>query len=296
LLFINDIQDDISSNIRLFADDSIVYREIHSQSDHQILQKDLEVLAKWSSDWLMDFNISKCANLSISRKKSPSHFQYSIHGQLLKNVDQHDYLGITIAKDLRWNSHCHATIQKANRTLGLLRRTLGPCSKNVKARAYESLVRPRLEYASEAWNPSTVTLVNQLEQVQRASARFVFADYRRTTPVTPLITDLGWDSLHIRRLLHQSTMFYKIHRNIVNIHFPPIIIPATYISRTDHNLKYQLPSTSTEAYRLSFYPRTIRIWNKLPSSTVCAPSLTIFKSSALQAIRVMLPAHGTNLL
>lgn len=296
LLFINDIQDNIKSSIRLFADDSIVYRIIRSYKDHQILQQDLQVLAEWSRVWLMEFNINKCAVLSISRKRSPSHFQYTIFGQPLSKVDQYDYLGITIAKDLRWNSHCHTTIRKANRTLGLLRRTLAPCSRDVKARAYESLVRPRLEYASQVWNPPTTTLVNQLEQVQRAAARFVSADYRRTTHVTPLITNLGWDSLHVRRLLNQGVMFYKIHHNLVNIPFPPCVIPATYFSRNDHQLKYQLPSTTTEAYRLSFYPRAIRIWNWLPPTVVSSPSVAVFKEIALPAIRVMLPAPGIKLL
>ena len=40
LLYINDITNQIQSNIRLFADDSIVYREIRSPADHHILQTD----------------------------------------------------------------------------------------------------------------------------------------------------------------------------------------------------------------------------------------------------------------
>ena len=101
----------------------------------------------------MEFNVQKCAVLSITRKRKPSHYQYSIFGQPFANVDQHDYLGITIASDLRWNSHCNNVFKKSNKTLGLLRRTLAPCSEDVKTKAYESLIRPGLEYASEAWCP-----------------------------------------------------------------------------------------------------------------------------------------------
>ena len=97
LVYINDIQDNISSKIRLFADDSIVYRDISSPDDHKILQNDLQTLADWSKTWLMDFNIKKCATLSISRKKKPSIYQYSIHGEPLQRVDEHDYLGVTIS-------------------------------------------------------------------------------------------------------------------------------------------------------------------------------------------------------
>ena len=39
LLYINDIKEKIQSNMRLYADDTIVYREINSINDHDILQE-----------------------------------------------------------------------------------------------------------------------------------------------------------------------------------------------------------------------------------------------------------------
>jgi hypothetical protein len=252
--------------------------------------------ADWSKTWLMDFNIKKCATLSISRKKKPSIYQYSIHGEPLQRVDEHDYLGVTISKDLSWNKHTQNVIKKSNQTLGLLRRTLAPCHSDVKIRAYESLIRPRLEYASEVWNPYTSTLVDRLEQVQRAAARFVFRDYRRTTRVTPLIDKIGWDSLHTRRLVAQNTMFYKIHHNLVNISMPSAIQPATYFARLDHSLKYAIPIASIDSYKYSFYPRSVRIWNQLPVHAVTALTPSAFRVAALPVIRVLCPPPGSNLL
>ena len=169
--------------MRLFADDSIVYRKIESQEDHIILQKDLETLADWSSKWFMHFNVNKCAILSITKKCNPSIHQYNIFGETLDRVDQHDYLGVTISHDLRWDDHCNKITQEANCTLGLLRRTLSPCSQDVKEKAYQTLAPPQLEYASEAWNLYSINTVNHVEQVQRAAARFVFRDFRRTSSV-----------------------------------------------------------------------------------------------------------------
>ena len=178
----------------------------------------------------MEFNVQKCAVLSITRKRKPSHHQYSIFGQPLANIDQHDHLGITIASDLRWNSHCNNVIKKSNKTLGLLRRTLALCSKDVKTKAYESFIRPWLEYASEAWCPHTSSLVDKIEQVQRAAARFMHSDYRWATHVTSLINNLGWDSLHVRRLLAQnveqtfrSLVFLLIKYQFVRTEWKPAI-------------------------------------------------------------------------
>jgi hypothetical protein len=44
LLFINDIAKEIQSSIRLFADDSVIYREIKTTQDITILQQDLDLL------------------------------------------------------------------------------------------------------------------------------------------------------------------------------------------------------------------------------------------------------------
>ena len=61
LIYINDIADNISSNIRLFADDCVLYRTINNTSDNELLQEDLSKLEQWSNIWQMDFNVKKCA-------------------------------------------------------------------------------------------------------------------------------------------------------------------------------------------------------------------------------------------
>ena len=72
LIFINDIAQDLNSNIRLFADDALLYRSIRSQEDHNRMQEDLDTLAHWASTWCMEFNVTKCYAMHImttSQKK-----------------------------------------------------------------------------------------------------------------------------------------------------------------------------------------------------------------------------------
>ena len=171
----------------------------------------------------------------------------------------------------------------------MLRRTLSACSADVKARSYLSLVRPQLEYGSEAWNPHANNDVKRLENIQRQAARFVFQDFRRTTSVTPLIQQLQWDSLQTRRLLNQSVMFYKIQHQLVNITFPPHFQHVSSSIRRNNSLCYQQPNSNVDVYAYSFYPRTIRIWNRLPEAVVCAPSVCAFKPIALNSISAMSP-------
>ena len=148
LLYINDINENVQSSIRLFADDSIIYRKINSNIDHQILQTDLTELEKWSDKWQMQFNLSKCVHLPITNKTKPSSHQYSLFGHPLSKVASHTYLGVKLDSKLSWAKHITEITSKSSKVLGMVKRTLGPCKPEVKDTAYNMLVRPKLEYGS----------------------------------------------------------------------------------------------------------------------------------------------------
>ena len=80
LIHINDLPKAVSSSVRLFADDCLLYRRIRTRDDHTRLQKDLESLEKWAKENGMSFNAKKCYILSIRNKSS--HF-YQLNNTIL---------------------------------------------------------------------------------------------------------------------------------------------------------------------------------------------------------------------
>ena len=79
LIFINDIPDNIRSSVRLFADDCVLNRNIKSPLDCQLLQDDLNSLAKWEMDWQMKFNVSKCHSMRVTRLHQAGIFNSITH-------------------------------------------------------------------------------------------------------------------------------------------------------------------------------------------------------------------------
>ena len=124
LLYINDLPQNIQSQVRLFADDTAVYLTVSSFKDVNILQADLDTLQEWERTWDMEFNPGKCQVLQITRSKQPLQPQYTLHGQVLESVDSAKYLGVTISQDLNWNNHINNIIGKANRTFGFVKRNV----------------------------------------------------------------------------------------------------------------------------------------------------------------------------
>ena len=65
LIYINDIVEDLQCNIRLFADDAILYTTVSSVQDCSKLQNDLDKVCQWASKWQMTFNPKKCNTMSV---------------------------------------------------------------------------------------------------------------------------------------------------------------------------------------------------------------------------------------
>ena len=93
------------------------------------------------------------------------------------------------------------------------------------------LIRPKLEYATVAWNPHKQNNIDTLEKIQRSAARFTLNDHRRKTSTTELINKLCWETLETRRIQHQLTFFYKIKQNLINIKLPQHIITPCSCTR-----------------------------------------------------------------
>ena len=148
LIFINDLPLGITSHCRLFADDCLLYRQIGSKSDVDILQQDLSSLELWAETWLMQFNPIKCVVLTVSNRSFPTTAQYKLYDHTLAHVPEAKYLGITLDKNLNFNKHIDIICKKANASLALIRRNTYFCSHNVKKDAYKTYMLPIMEYAT----------------------------------------------------------------------------------------------------------------------------------------------------
>ena len=130
LLHFNDLPSVFSSKVRLFADDCLIYRNIKNKEDQIALQKYLNLLENWNNTWGMHFEAPKCYIMRGSRTRDPKLFKYSLTGQVLEEVMDAKYLGVTLSDDLEWSKHIATMINKANSKLSFLCRNLKGCPEN----------------------------------------------------------------------------------------------------------------------------------------------------------------------
>lgn len=263
LIYINDLPNKLKSNVCLFADDTMLYRNIKTEKDCEILNEDLKSLEHWEQNWLMEFNVSKCHILSITNKRKPISYTYELHNQTLERVDSAKYLGVELTGNMKWGKHIANITSRANKICAFIHRNLRGSATSTQVHCYRTLARPILEYANVVWDPHLQQDIEGLEMVQRRAARRITNDFSRHTSASNLVRTLGLDTLQRRRKRDKVNLFHKVYNQNIAIEMPKEIQKVKRKTR-GHNNKLIPPSTRTDSYQNSFFPSAIKQWNNLP--------------------------------
>ena len=279
LVYINDISEKLSpgSILKLFADDSLLYRRIYSKKDADILQNDLDTLAEWGFTWKMAFHPKKCQVISFRHSKTLLFdFNYSILGTLLERTENAKYLGIILNCNLIWKNQINSSVGKANSALFFLKRHLYSCPQNIKEQCYFACVRSKVEYACSVWDPHLKEDINNLEKVQRRAARFVTNTYDNKVNCNNILKNLGWNPLTERRAQFKVTNIFKAKNNLLEIPLSHLPLNRNN-TRASSNGNYAIPRSLTTVHLHSFYPSTVRLWNAIPGPIQNSTSVEAFK-------------------
>ena len=111
LIYINDLDDSITSNVLKFADDTKLFRKVNTDR-----------LVKWSEKWQMLFNLGKCKCLHTGHRNL--NVNYKMGDTVLGTTVKENDLGVTISADMKVSEQCSIAASKGNQILGLIRRNI----------------------------------------------------------------------------------------------------------------------------------------------------------------------------
>ena len=272
LIYINDIINDISCSIKLFADDTSLYIVVEDEYlAAEMLNSDIEKIHNWSTKWLVNFNPGKTEAMTISKKqRKPHHPPIYMNNIMIKEVETHKHLGLNFHEDGNWNYHVEEIIKKASIRLNLLRSLKYKLKRNQLQTIYFSFIRPILEYSSAVWDNIPEFLKNQIENLQLEAARIV-TGCTKLCSKSKLYEDTCWETLSERRNRHKILKFHEMfHRK--SPEYLQALIPRqlnevhNYNTRRSNNI--QNIHCRTSFYQGSFLP----IWNSLPETVRMNPS------------------------
>ena len=184
VMYINDMPRAVNNRVKMFADDTKLYARSDTRELTESIQRDLTSLQKWSDDWLLVFHPQKCSTMKLGRTKSEgTNFMINPEDNTVTKLPESSLekdLGVLVDDQLTFKEHIATATAKANRVLGVIRRSFQHLEIDTFIDLYKSMVRPILEYGHSVWQPHLKGLRRDLEDVQRRATRMV-ANLRQLT-------------------------------------------------------------------------------------------------------------------
>ena len=200
--------------MKIFADDTKVYRAIESTDTPELLQNDVSKSEYWGGEWKMFYNTDKCHHVHIGENTEASKFEMGSgdNRNTIKRVESEKDLGVFIDEKLNFRDHITKKVNIANRNLGIIFRSFTYMDKEMFLNLYKSMVRPHIEYATQVWSPQYKKDKITLENVQRRATRLVKCI--KHLSYSERLKALGLPTLEYRRERADMIQVYKILHDI----------------------------------------------------------------------------------
>ncbi|PJE77627.1 hypothetical protein CI610_03447 [invertebrate metagenome] len=283
LLYINDLPDALTNQVKLFADDTSLYAVI---DDNQAeiagtLNTDLENISFWANKWDVKFNPNKTKSVLFSRKKTQIIPQLFFLDTPIDNSHTHKQLGLTFNSDGSWSEHIQNIFEKSYKRLNILKSLKYKLNRETLITMYVAFIRPILEYSSVVWDNCNNTCKQLIESIQLEATRII-TGLRKGTPHNILYRELRLETLESRRKKHKLTLMYQILHNNAPQYLIDIV--TQYLNDNEdtvHHLRRQRlfnqPLCRSENYYNSFSPTILREFNSIDTKILNSPSLGVFK-------------------
>ena len=161
-------------------------------------------------------------------------------------------------------------------TLGMIKRHIVTRDKSTIVRLYKSLVRPKLEYCIQSWNPSLIKDIELLEQVQHRATKLIqeisHLSYHER------LKHLNLSTLELRRHRGDFIETFKILKGKEGIPMNSLFSLNTSVTRGT-SLKLNKPRSRLNIRQNFFSQRVINAWNQLPEFVISSTSVNGFKNA-----------------
>ena len=301
LIYINDLERNIKSNVNFFADDTMLFSIVNDPViSANELNQDLKVINQWAYQWKMEFNPDpnkQATELLFSCKKnSPNHPPLFFNGTVVPKVNEQKHLGLTLDSKLSFERHLNEKIMKAKRIVGIIKYLSSFLPLKTLDQMYKALVRSHLDYCDTIYHMPAlnnqinlgVPLTSLMETVERTQyqAALAITGAWQGSNQSKLYEELGWESLSDRRWCRRILQIHKIKNNMTPSYLRDKLPPNRRLlyrcknSNTFHEIR-----CNTSRYKNSFFPDAIISWNNIITNFQNVPSFTSLKAHILSLIR-----------
>ena len=286
LIYINDLANDLSTNVKMFADDTSLFSIVENRANSAInLNEDLNKISNWAYQWKMSFNpdpLKQAQEVIFSKKiNKNNHPDITFNNQIVCATSSQKHLGMILDEKLDFKSHVKEKCSKFNKGVGVIKKLQNILPRKSLLTIYKSFVRPHLDYGDIIYDqPNNDTFCSKLEICQYNAALAISGTIRGTS-MTKLYEELGLESLRFRRYFRRLCALFKIQSSKLPNYLYQLVQKRNPVYAIRDSDKLKSYYCRTEYFKNSFFPYTINQWNKLDSSLRNLESFTLFRKKLL---------------
>ena len=269
IIFINDIVQEIESDILIFADDTTILASgLDPAETAAQLNRDLSRISAWANKWKISFNPMKSKDMIFSNKMLNNSPPLIFNNIAIERVNSHKHLGVIFLSNLDWSAQINEICIKANRKLSVLR-SVKQLSRKTLDLLFKLTVRSLLDYSLPLFgNNLRQSDISRLEKLQYRAAKIVTGALHYTSR-DKLYIELGWETIPERIKFLGLCIFHKVH-----IHETRPLLRKC-LTKLDWEKKNFLRSKGgylpypffNNKFSNSFFPFISNIRNNLPSAS-----------------------------
>ena len=276
LVYVNDICNASDFNVRLFADDTLLF--MSSKEAHTLeYNVNLEIgkMQLWLQANKLSINISKTKYMIVSPKfKSSYKFKIELLGNLLEQVDSHKYLGVIIDDVLSWQPHTAMIAVKLSRLCGLLYKLRNYTDTAILKKVFYALVQPVIHYGLICWGSCSESIKRQIEILLNRILRCINFVKVRQMHVSDLYALSKVLTIKDAYKAEVCKFVYNVKQNalpeIFSNYFSECRFVHNYSTRQALNKNFFLARKQKAMGQRSVQYRGTKFWNELPNSVKSA--------------------------
>mgnify|MGYP001793799177 FL=1 len=286
LVYINDLPNNMLSNVKIFADDTSIFSVVHDKDNSfDQLDHDLKKISEWAYRWKMSFNpdhSKQAQEVIFSRKRAEvNHSALNFNNIPVCKTSSQKHLGLILDEKLNFKEHLQVKIGKFNKGVGLLKKLHNLLPRKALLTIYKSFLRPHLDYGDIIYDqPNNESFCQKLESLQYNAALAISGAIRGTSR-EKLYNELGLQPLRFRRFLRKMCTLFKINFTKKPNYLYDLIPSENHLYNTRNSDMLKTYHSRTDFFKNSFFPYSITEWNKLDSSIRNIDTLAAFKSAVL---------------
>ena len=241
LIYINDLSDNLSSNVKLFADDTSFFSVIHDTNiSAGELNEDLKKISEWAFQWKMIFNpdaTKQAQEVIFSRKiKRTTHPPLVFKNAIVSQTNSPKHLGVTLDLKLTFEEHLLNVFKTVNRTVGFIGKLQNVLPRITLVAIYKAFVRPHLGYGDILYDQAFNNSFHHRLEIIQYKAHLAITGAIRSTSGEKLYQELGLEPLRLRRCYGKLCLFYKVFKN-EHPQYLFHLIPVRHLSHTSRNVR-----------------------------------------------------------